>query len=78
MSKTWRLLLGDEYKSRWCVACTGGSNIAGVWANWARSDGLTICGVFHKPEDFPDGQTVEEVVLKRTVQEILARKRALA
>ena len=51
----WRRLVGDEYKSKWCAPCTGGADKPGVWAHWERSDGLTACGEFHKPEDYPIG-----------------------
>ena len=48
---TWRRLEGREYKSCWCTLCAAHHNNAGVWAHWERSDGLTVCGEFHKPED---------------------------
>ena len=40
-------------KTCWCTPCTGHRDKAGVWAHWERSDGFTVCGEFHKPEDFP-------------------------
>jgi len=49
----WRVLDNDEYKSKWCTPCTGGSDKPGVWAHFERSDGFTVCGEFHKPEDYP-------------------------
>lgn len=49
----WQPLIGDRYKSFWCAPCTGGSDQPGVWAHWIRRDGFTVCGHFHKPEDFP-------------------------
>ncbi len=51
MSK-WRALVGDEYKSCWCVPCTGGRDKPGVWAHWERDDGFTVCGEIHTPEQF--------------------------
>lgn len=51
--RDWRRLIGDEYKSLWCTQCTGGRDIAGVWAHWERSDGFTVCGESHSPECFP-------------------------
>lgn len=53
----WR----DNYKSDWCVACTGDKATAGVWAHWERRDGLTLCGEFHKPDDYPMSVTIEHV-----------------
>ena len=51
--KSWRPLVHNDYKTKWCTPCTGGSDKAGVWAHWERSDGFTVCGEFHKPEDYP-------------------------
>jgi hypothetical protein len=56
-----RPLWRENYKSDWCVACTGDKNTSGVWAHWERKDGLTLCGEWHKPADYPMSVSVEDV-----------------
>ncbi len=56
MTPGWRQLVGAEYKSKFCTACTGSPDVAGVWAHWERVDGFTVCGHFHRPEQFPLGE----------------------